>query len=258
MLKISIIIPVYKVRRYIGTCLESIANQDLDSIEVVLIDDHGSDDSIAIAREFALRHPEIVWKFTKTPINSGPGEARNYGLSVAQGEYICFVDADDWIEPNYCSSLYNAAKEADADLACCDIFIGDKIRHNPPTESKKHFMRSFVSYFTTFAFRRSFLGANHIVFPGTHSAEDTCFLTCSLLSANRIASVKEALYHYVIRPSSISQKPDKQRASQRMGSFRYLLNYAQKHGLYDKYRFELKLIYFKKGWLMSLKDRFIG
>ena len=258
MSKISIITPVYNVSGYIGACLESIAAQTLSGIEVVLVDDHGSDGSVQNAKDFAEKHPEIEWKFTKTPLNSGPGAARNYGLTVAAGEYICFVDADDWIEPTFCEKLYNAAKSSNADMACCDIFFGAQVRRNPSTNNKKFFLRHFVSYFTTFIYRRTFLKENGIIFPDTHSAEDTCFLTCSLICAERIASVREPLYHYVIRPSSVSQKPDRQRASQRLASFEYLIDFAKKHGLYEKYPFELQLIRFKKGWLMSLKDRFIG
>ena len=258
MLKVSIIIPVYNAGEYLDTCLESIARQTLDGIEVILVDDHGSDDSISGARKFAAGHPELSWKYTKTPANSGPGAARNAGLAVAGGEYICFVDADDWIEPDFCAKLYDTAVACKADLACCDIFLGDKIKQNPPTNNKRRFMRHFVSYFTTFAYRREFLKSNGIVFPGTHSAEDSCFLTCSVICAASMASVREPLYHYVLRDSSVSRKPDRQRASQRLASFRYLVDFAKSHGLYEKYRFELGLIMLKKGYLMAAKDRFIG
>lgn len=258
MLKVSIIIPVYNARKYISTCLESIAAQTLDGIEVVLVDDHGTDNSIGIARDFASGHTSIVWKYTKTSVNSGPGEARNCGLGVAGGKYVCFVDADDWIEPSFCEKLFTAAESADAEMACCDLYMEDQVKRNPPTGNKKRFLRRFVSYFTTFAYRTDFLRRNGIVFPGTHSAEDTCFLTCSLLCASRIASVQEPLYHYVLRPSSVSRKPDRQRASQRMASFRYLVDFAKRRGLYDTYCFELNLIVFKKGWMMAAKDRFIG
>ena len=258
MLKVSIIIPVYNVSEYLPVCLHSLISQTLDGIEVVFVDDHGSDDSMERVREFASKHPSIVWKYTKTPVNSGPGFARNCGLKVARGEYVCFVDADDWIDPDFCEKLYRKAKETEAEMACCDILIGDQVRRNPPTENKKRFLRHFVSYFTTFIYKLDFLRKNGIVFPDTHSAEDSCFLSCSLLCAQKISSVKEALYHYVVRPSSVSQKPDRQRASQRMASFRYLMRFAEEKGLYKEYRLELWLMFIKKGWLMSLKDRFIG
>ncbi|MBQ0024785.1 MAG: glycosyltransferase [Bacteroidales bacterium] len=254
MARISIIIPVYNAEKYILTCLRSIAAQTLDSIEVILVDDHGGDNSMDIARQFASKHPSIAWKYTKTQVNSGPGAARNNGLSVANGEYVCFVDADDWIEQDFCEQLYRTASDHGADIACCDIYFGDQIRRNPSTSDKRLFLRRCTAYFQTFIYRRDMLVSNKIVFPGTHSAEDTCFLACSLICSKKMASVHLPLYHYVIYPSSVSQKADRFRASHRLASFRYLIDFAKQRGLYEEYRFELTWILFKKGWLMAAKD----
>jgi glycosyltransferase involved in cell wall biosynthesis len=112
--KVSVIIPVFNVEKYLKECLESAANQTLKEIEIICINDGSTDASLEILRECAQKDERIKIIDQK---NQGPASARNKGLSKARGEYIGFVDSDDYIEENYYETLYQQAKEQDADIA---------------------------------------------------------------------------------------------------------------------------------------------
>ncbi|MBR1576414.1 MAG: glycosyltransferase family 2 protein [Bacteroidales bacterium] len=264
-MRVSVIIPVYNARDYIIPCVESLVNQSLEDIELLFVDDHGSDDSMDAVRRYAEGYSgKKQFRFLETPSNSGPGVARNIGIEAATGEYIAFVDSDDWIERDFCESLYKAAARKNADLSWCDL-RQDNLRDGSSRElthprissgdfnEKKHkaFLTQFVSYFWTFLYRREFLVRHALRFPGTSSSEDTCFLTCCILAARRIATVEKPLYHYVLRSRSLSTKVDPGKYRQKLRSFEDLLAYARRHDLYEPYKDEMDFIYVKKAFLMA-------
>lgn len=265
-MKVSVIVPIYNAGDYIIPCLESLGKQTINGLEVILIDDHGLDDSMQKAFRFAQDHPEMNIIFADNGCNKGPGAARNLGIQISSGQYVAFVDSDDRIEPDFCQKLYDAALSFNADIAYCSISFDyqnrpNEIKYNPVTESgeftpikKKYFLRHYKSYFTTFLYRKSFLVGNDICFPDTHSAEDTCFLACALITAKRIASDTTTLYHYNIMSSSISRKKDRKRYKNRISSLRVFKRYTKDHRLYNDFRFEINLMILKKGLLLGIKD----
>lgn len=113
---ISVIVPVYNAEKYLERCLQSILEQSYKEFEVVLINDGSTDNSIRIAKEFAHRDQRIKIIEQK---NAGPAKARNRGIEAASGEYIAFVDADDWVHMDMLMEFHNAAVNADADLVIC-------------------------------------------------------------------------------------------------------------------------------------------
>ena len=256
---VSIIVPVYNSSEYIVPCLESLCAQTMDDIEIILVDDHGTDDSMEKTRSFVSGYEgKKRFVFAQTASNSGPGAARNVGIDSAEGEYVAFVDSDDYVEPEFCRTLYELAKESDADMACCDIVIGERKMRNVDVNDKKYFLRHFVSYFTTFIYRKSLLDAAEIRFPEQSSAEDTCFLTCCVLMAGRVSQVHKPLYHYRINESSVSKKKNRSRAFARLKSVRDILRFAGSRGRSREYRKELLFLYLKKGCGMALKDLIFG
>ena len=101
MIKVSVIVPVFNARDYIIPCVESLVNQTLDDIEIIFVDDHGTDGSIIAVVQFLEGYAgRKQVRFVETPVNSGPGVARNVGIEAATGEYLAFVDCDDWVEVN--------------------------------------------------------------------------------------------------------------------------------------------------------------
>lgn len=267
MSRLSIIVPVCDAREYVIPCVESLLNQTLEDIELVFADDNGKDGSMDAIRELtASYHGGKKIVFTGTLANSGPGTARNAGLAMATGEYVAFVDSDDRLEPDFSEALLKAAEDYDADLAYCSIRLENpacgtsQVKSNRPVHSgpfqdtdRRHFLVSFVSYFTTFLYRRAFLEENGICFPATRSSEDSAFLVSCILAARKIAVVQKPLYIYIQRYPSLSTRKDPGRYLQRIMSFNSMLAYAQSHGFYAAYQQEIDFLYLKKAFLMACK-----
>ena len=264
MPKVSLIIPVYNAASYIEACLASLMAQTMDDIEVLLVDDHGKDDSMEIAQRFIDAHPSgKTFRLLATPHNMGPGAARNVGIGAAQGEYIGFVDSDDVVMSDFCEQLYSAAKQHDADMAYCQAqLVQSGVASpmlNPVIESgefigakRNFFFTHYVTMMWTFLYRRSLLEEYGIRFPSTRSAEDSYFLTCALLATERLACVDKPLYQYLVHEDSLSESPNPMRYVDKMKSFDTLLLFARAEGLYDANKAELDYIYLKKGYLLSL------
>ena len=116
-MKISVIVPCYNVEGYIKKGLDSLINQTLKEIEIILINDGSTDDTINILREYEKKDKRIIIIDKK---NEGVSKARNDGLKISTGEYIAFMDSDDWYELNTLELMYNKAKENDYDIVACD------------------------------------------------------------------------------------------------------------------------------------------
>ena len=122
---VSLIIPVYNVEQYLPKCLESIAAQTLKGFEVILVDDGSTDHSLEILRGFARRFPNTCVIHQE---NGGVSKARNAGIQAARGEYIAFMDSDDYIAPLYLQRLYESAKKYRADMVCCSYYRYNAVR----------------------------------------------------------------------------------------------------------------------------------
>lgn len=264
MPKVSLIIPVYNVAPYIETCLASLIEQTMDDIEVLLVDDHGADDSIVRARSFVEKHPSNKSvRFLATPHNMGPGAARNIGIEEARGEYIGFVDSDDVVTSDYCEQLYTAAQSCNADLSYCQATLVNGKEEQPMSnpvigsgafdgDERRYFLSHYVTMMWTFLYKRDVVMKYGIRFPSTRSAEDSYFLTCSLLAAQRIACVDSPLYRYLVHEDSLSEVRNPKRYADKIKSFDLLMQFAQEKGLYDANKSELDYIYLKKGYLLGI------
>ncbi|MBR1632040.1 MAG: glycosyltransferase [Paludibacteraceae bacterium] len=261
--QISIIVPVYNAADVIIRCVDALLAQTCRQMEVILVDDHGTDDSIERVRTHIAAHPrrEAV-RFVQTPVNSGPGGARNVGIEEARGAYVAFCDSDDYVEPDAYETLLHLALSHDADLCCCNALQEERgacrLLQNPHLDSgsltmqtRHAFLTQFASYLWTFVYRRRMLLDAGLRFPPTRSAEDTCFLTSCLLLAERTAQTERPLYHYVIQPASLTQTRNAERYRQKMASFDALMDFAHQHGLYAANAAELDYIYIKKAYLLA-------
>ena len=123
MCEVSVIIPVYNVENYVKKCIDSVINQTYTNIEIILVDDGSTDSCGSICKEYSLRDNRILVIHKK---NGGLSEARNVGLSYAKGNYILFVDGDDYIEKNMIEKLYNTILSNDSDMALCNFFYVDE------------------------------------------------------------------------------------------------------------------------------------
>lgn len=230
MTKISIIIPYKNVENYIEECLKSVLSQTLSDIEIFCINDASSDESCAIVQKYALQDKRIIMLDTQKP--SGQGYARNLALDMAKGEYIGFVDADDFIEPKMFEKMYQKAIYHDADIIMCGAnvyddnlkeFLPDDYYALKPLEkyadnifnaedTKDEILNINVVLWNKI-YKKSFLDSTNERFPNGYIYEDLPFFFGTYLKAQRIAVVWENLYNYRInrKYSSIStmQNTDK-------------------------------------------------
>ena len=274
MVKVSVILPVYGVAQYIVKCTESLLAQTLDDMEFIYVDDHGPDNSIELVKQTIAGHPrEGQFRFLKPEHNMGAGMARNFAIPQAQGEYIAFVDGDDWVEPDMFEALYNEAKnnvspgtgQGGVDLCYCQAYMDyldgkpTEILRNPEVEpgeftpeKRRHFLTNYVSYFWTFIYRREQIVDNAIRYPEERSADDSYFMACNLFTAKSIARVDKPFYHYLIRPGSVVTTKNSTKYQKRLAVFGHLMDYAKSHGVYGEFKPEIDYLYLKKGCLSSV------
>lgn len=264
MIKVSVIVPIYNVAPYILDCLNSIHAQSLTDVEIILVDDHGSDDSMMIVRQFIqANNLHSSWHIIETPSNSGPAYARNLGLSIAKGMYVLFIDADDWIEPEMLQTLHVQAERYKADISSCAAILDYKDGHhtymfNPQVESgelsptqRRYLLLHYVSNFTTMFFRREWLLENEILFPLTKSGEDSSFVGQCYLVCRRIAQTNETYYHYVIHSGSLTQRKV-WKGQEKRKAFAVLIDFAKRKKLLRTYWPQLFYIYLKKALIVPI------
>jgi len=268
MAKLSVIIPVYGVEQYIVRCVESLLAQELDDMEFVFVDDHTLDASIGIVKDMIEGHTrQGQFVFLQTPQNGGAGPARNYGLKHATGEYVGFVDSDDWVSPDGFARLYSKAKDFNADI-CFGAVVKhfsdgrrDVVVHNPElpdgevsNDAFAAFFANYVSFFTSYIYRRSMLEKHGIAFYDGGWSEDSYFLATALLTAKRFASIPNVFYHYMIRQGSASTSVDGTKYLKRMAIFDDVLRFAHDGGAYDNFGPEIDFVYIKKGGLSTVAN----
>lgn len=204
---VSVIIPVYNTAPYLQRCLESVTGQTLRGIEIICIDDGSTDNSLALLKQYAAQDARI--RVIAFDANRGASAARNAGLAAATGEFIGFVDSDDFIDACYYDKLYRAALKNNADIAKCSYYNDDsskkkkQLRYNKKIAQKKFY---FSINFTTAIYRVSMLSEHGICFPdGIKNYEDVVFLIKAVYHASTVAIVNDAYYHYMQRTDSASQ-----------------------------------------------------
>lgn len=227
MTKISVIIPVYNVENYLKKCLDSITNQTLEDMEIICIDDGSTDSSPDILKEYSKKDKRIK---IITKENEGQATARNLGIKEAKGEYIAFIDSDDFIEPEMLEKLYTKAKDNNLDIAMCKIATYD----NQTKEIKDNVWYYMLGVFRDFEmdifshkdtkeftcnisvtpynkiYKTSLLKENSILFPEGLIFEDEKFFFDTYLRAKRVSIVDEFLYYYrVSRKDPLLTSPRK-------------------------------------------------
>lgn len=208
--KISVIIPVYKVEPYLRKCLDSVIGQTYQHLEIILVDDGSPDNCGAICDEYAAQDSRIKVTHQK---NAGLSAARNAGLRIASGDYLGFVDSDDWVEPEMFGALLNGIQETGADIAVCGRYEEYK-DHNIPycwTEVQElnteqalgELLRNerLQNLVWDKLYRRELF--EEIWFPEGKTFEDMAVMHWLFLRAKKVVCLPVALYHYLHRAGSI-------------------------------------------------------
>lgn len=213
MIKVSIIVPVYNVEKFLPQCMDSLINQSLHEIEIICVNDGSTDKSLNILNRYAKQDKRIK---ILSQQNMGLSGARNTGLSFATGEYICFVDSDDWIDIDYCEKLYKKAKKENADI------VRGIIYNEYPDRTENHEFNKTIKEFSNKKiplgindhcvvawdgiYKRQFLMDNHINFIFGLVHEDIPFTAKTTFYANKIIPCDNTFYHYrQSRPGQLSE-----------------------------------------------------
>lgn len=217
-MKVSVVVPVFNMEAYLHGCLQSLVDQTLEDMEVVVVNDGSTDGSQAIIDAFVDRFPGRVRAFAKP--NGGLSDARNFGIDRCIGEYVGFVDSDDAVDPRMFAKLHAEAVRLDADVAACpvtDVFEG-KLRRRyfaaglgfgGSVASSPGILLAVGSYAWNKLYRRSLLSSRAFRFPTGQLFEDSAVVYNILLDANRVAAVNTPFYLYRRdRPGSITASPD--------------------------------------------------
>lgn len=215
MPKVSIIMPVYNVEKYLKQALDSAVNQTLNDIEIICVDDCSTDNSLNILKEYQLKDSRI--KVIEQKENKGQGVARNIALDIASGEYIMFLDPDDWLELNACEIAYNQISRNKNDIVFYNFcFYSEKsnrvksanrintfknLLHEKQIELYK--IQNFRIYYGasiwTQIYKRSFINDNNIRFSKTRTCEDNPFFFKALVCAKTVSAINLPLYFYRTR-----------------------------------------------------------
>lgn len=213
---VSVIVPVYKVESYLSRCVDSIINQSYRNLEIILVDDGSPDKCPEICNEFAEKDSRIRVIHKE---NGGLSSARNAGLDICRGEYIAFVDSDDYIAENYIEKLHTAVKDENADIAVCDFCCTGELNevfksyNSYDTESfvsdGKEVLRRYYCNYKGFGYVVAYNKLysrrimNEVRFPYGKIHEDEYVFADIMLNCGKIACVSDKLYFYFQRGDSI-------------------------------------------------------
>lgn len=209
---VSVIVPVYNTEKYLPKCLDSLTGQTLSDIEIICINDCSPDNSLAVLQEYAKKDNRI--KIIDFKENKGAAVARNTGIDAATGEYIGFVDSDDFVDIDFYEKLYTKAIETDADVVKGKLWLYDLKDEKKYLEDwidinddvKKH-KAYFYFTFTTAIYKRDFINEHNIRFlEGLVHFEDPYFTIKAAVFYNKLCVDDTACYYYINNPESSSRK----------------------------------------------------
>lgn len=264
---LSIIVPVYNMAEggKLKQCLESLMAQELEDYEVIAVDDKSRDDSVLILREFQKRYGSKL-KVIQSPENRRQGGARNLGLKEVAGEWVGFVDSDDWVARNMYSKLLRRAKETGADIVGCDLMIteetgreeGVPVQENTAEqtgmldlEKRKNLILKPGSMVVKI-YKRAVFAENNISFPEKMFYEDNAIAALPFLYAGRFERVEECLYFYYQHNASTVHGVSEEKCRDRMRAMEIFRNECEGRGFFREYREEADYALYELGYRNTL------
>ena len=251
---VSVVVPIYNVEEYISKCLKSLENQTLKEIEIILVNDGSTENSGKIAKEYADELPQKFKYLEKK--NGGLSDARNYGMKYVTGDYVAFLDSDDYVEKETYELLYKKAKEEDADYVECDFIWEYPNKEVVDRRSDYKTDREMLKNVRVVAWNKliktSILKKNKIEFPFGLRYEDIEFTYKLIPFLKKVAYVEKPLIHYMQRDTSIANV----QTEKNKDIFEILdnvLEFYKRNDLYEDYKDELEYTYSRLLLCSSLK-----
>lgn len=261
---LSIIIPCYNSESYIHRCIQSLLCQTLGSehLQLIFVNDASTDQTLSHLLTYESKYPELI-TVVNSPVNLKQGGARNLGLQYASGDYVGFVDSDDWVEPDMYEQLYQKAIEYQCDIVGCCICrnLPDGTETSYPISGDAYYkltsddiaahrtLPSIGSYNVTRIIKRSILTDHQISFPEQIYYEDNFFAGILQYYLTSGYYLNRCLYHYYYHPDSTTSKNNDFRQLDRLTIELLKIEDLQKRGLFEPYHVQieydfLKLFYF--------------
>lgn len=248
---VSVIVPVYNTEKFLSRCIMSLVNQDCGIYyEIIAVNDGSTDSSGEILESLAARYDFIR---VVTRENGGLSRARNTGLENARGDYVAFVDSDDFVSPQYIGRLYAAAESADADIVCCNYRNTDEggargldnflYRKSGCIDGKSAFKAALCditvrSYVWNKLYRRTLFTAHGVEFPPDMCFEDFAVVPRLFYYADRVAFIPDTLYCYIHRRGSITGSIRKKSVEDYLRAFAMLRRFTECEDIFDSHRGE--------------------
>lgn len=266
-MKLSIIVPVYNMMAdgKLKNCLDSLVRQEVADMEIIAVDDKSTDDSLALLRQYSRQYGERFITIAAAE-NGRQGAAKNLGLRQAKGEWIGFIDSDDWIAGDMFSRLLKKAEETGADVVGCDYLLTDEIgketgsiEENNTAEQtgllgEEQYKALILKpgSMVIKIYKRALFADNQIFFPERMFYEDNAIGVLPLLYASRFERVPEPLYFYYQNPNSTVHTVSIARCEDRMKAMEIYKAECTKRGFYDKYPEEIDYKIFELGYKNTL------
>lgn len=252
--KVSVIVPIYKVEKFIERCVVSLMEQTLNEVEYIFVDDASPDESIRLLNEVIGRYPSQKnnIKLVTHHENKGLSASRNTGLAVATGEYIFHCDSDDFVENDMLESLYKKGKESDADIVWCDFFLtyekSERYMKQPSFDNSIDALKAMLSGAMKYnvwnkLVKRSLYVNNEISFPSGYGMGEDMTMIMLYANAQKISYIPRAFYHYIkLNTGAFSQTYSDRHLVELKYNVQRILDYVQ-----NKFgnRFEQELAFFK-------------
>ncbi|MBE6107672.1 MAG: glycosyltransferase family 2 protein [Erysipelotrichaceae bacterium] len=245
-MKVSVIVPVWGVEKYLDKCLDSLVHQTIP-VKVIVVNDSSPDQSQLIIDRYKESYPDLIDAYIKP--NGGIADVRNYGLSKVNTPYFGFLDSDDYAEPDMFEKLLNAIEKEEADVAVSQFYweyseTNKTLGLDGPYEAGKQMMVSQMATLWNKLYRTDWIGTVPLQFPTGYRYEDAYFLYCLAPFVRKVVFVEEPFVHYVQREGSITHNHN-EKVKDMVHVFESILDFYRKNNLYEQYKCELEYLFTK-------------
>ena len=257
-MKLSIIVPVYNTSKYLKKCLDSLVNQTLEEIEVIVVNDGSTDNSVDIIKSYEKKYKNKMVFLDKK--NGGQGSARNLGIKYAKGEYIGFVDSDDFVDLKMYEEMYEVAKSNKSDIVICnttDFYEKDNseevtsLAFNNNVNNKEAIIKC-VPCILNKIYKKDLLVKSEFKFNESIWYEDLSYSIIMLMNAKKINYIEDPFYYYLHRNTSTMNNNNAQKNLNIIKAYDELVKYAKENNLYKKFKDELDYILLKEVYISTI------
>lgn len=260
MPKVSVIIPIYGVEKYIERCADSLFAQTLSDMEFIFVDDCTPDRSMELLNKkietSRLRFAEMHWQVrtVRMPTNSGLPAVRRHGIQLATGDFVIHCDSDDWPEKDMYETLYTKAIEGNYDIVFCDYYRSSETQRNAVSEAKFLNAVLLTGPLWNKLVKRTICKNKHILYPSGNKAEDGVLMVQYSYLSNSKAYIHRPLYNYYVNAESITQgmSPDKKLRNLEQEKANTDIRIAFLEKLHDTERFEKEIAIWKYTTRMNI------